>query len=539
MVLAYAYNSMLRNTGFPKWFRDFSSCGALFHGIGGFFVMTALARKKRWWLAALSLASFIIGGVNLLVVYDFVILQYSPYNMWIAFWIGICALIIAIIGLPDKHKLKRYCFLPLAATILLICCLRIYNAKLNSDIWRSRMEISQMLGRSIELSDFWERQNQGFPLNAEPLSSLIRHEDGAESLDVLHTQAEREKMWEEYQKNHPEFLKALNEFVKLPVQSIRHDYTDDILAGMTLPELKPFRTAARALALRMAANADKPQIVRECNAGMIKIRDWCLVDFAIIPRLVAISIENIRLNALAIPLAAETFRTDEWPELLGTPPEWGKALADSMGDEVTIFESLYNMITQLNSLETKSETIKINLMHKTVHKQIPLLMVIHFQHDYLFALNEYKKLELFLNLAGSSAMERKRLAEMDEDSASKNLYFISKMVIPRYERLHMWRGEVEDSRRMLEIAIAVMEYRKQHGKLPESLDFLPQKPLDSIDGNPICYEQGELEIMDQDKQVQKRHGFRLFLPYNRGGKLITAGIDAKINLTVLCKPFAK
>ena len=54
------------------------------------------------------------------------------------------------------------------------------------------------------------------------------------------------------------------------------------------------------------------------------------------------------------------------------------------------------------------------------------------------------------------------------------------------------------------VAIEVMEYRKQHGRLPENLAFLPEIPLSKLDHKPLMYE-------------KTANGFRIY-SYTQNGK---------------------
>ena len=55
------------------------------------------------------------------------------------------------------------------------------------------------------------------------------------------------------------------------------------------------------------------------------------------------------------------------------------------------------------------------------------------------------------------------------------------------------------------LAACVMEYRKQHGKLPENLSFLPKVPLSKLDHKPLMYE-------------KTKDGFRIFSRTDKGGE---------------------
>ena len=66
-------------------------------------------------------------------------------------------------------------------------------------------------------------------------------------------------------------------------------------------------------------------------------------------------------------------------------------------------------------------------------------------------------------------------------------------------------AQITDVRQMTLLAAEVMEYRKQHGKLPEDLSFLPQIPLSKLDHKPLMIE-------------KTKDGFRIFSNTDKGKK---------------------
>jgi hypothetical protein len=77
------------------------------------------------------------------------------------------------------------------------------------------------------------------------------------------------------------------------------------------------------------------------------------------------------------------------------------------------------------------------------------------------------------------------------------------MVVPYYTPAR--HISLANKRKMALLAAEVMEYRKQHGKLPEDLSFLPQIPLSKLDHRPLMYE-------------KTREGFRIFSHTDKGEK---------------------
>ena len=53
-------------------------------------------------------------------------------------------------------------------------------------------------------------------------------------------------------------------------------------------------------------------------------------------------------------------------------------------------------------------------------------------------------------------------------------------------------AQITDARRMALLAAEVMEYRKQHGKLPDDLTFLLKIPLSKLDHKPLMYEKTKI-----------------------------------------------
>ena len=127
------------------------------------------------------------------------------------------------------------------------------------------------------------------------------------------------------------------------------------------------------------------------------------------------------------------------------------------------------------------------------------------QRDYLFALNYYCKLHALLNQAELSGIEKNKCAELDQDTLNLKLFMLSQLCIPKSHPLIFTHiSKTQDCRQMALVAIEVMEYRKQHGSLPENLAFLPEIPLSKLDHKPLMYE-------------KTANGFRIY-SYTQNGK---------------------
>ena len=68
---------------------------------------------------------------------------------------------------------------------------------------------------------------------------------------------------------------------------------------------------------------------------------------------------------------------------------------------------------------------------------------------------------------------------------------------------------------MAMLAWKIMEYSHEHqGALPESLAQINEAPVSALNGLPIVYEHGNIEVYsDNDDDFPTIHGFRLFVPH--------------------------
>ena len=78
-------------------------------------------------------------------------------------------------------------------------------------------------------------------------------------------------------------------------------------------------------------------------------------------------------------------------------------------------------------------------------------------------------------------------------------------VIPDFPSVLLHIDRSRNCRIQVLLAAEVMEYRKQHGRLPEKLAFLPEIPLSKLDHKPLMYE-------------KTGDGFRIY-SYTQDGKI--------------------
>lgn len=543
ILLWCALAELLRRAHVARWLRFASGIGALCPLLAGLFIGAALFRCRRRKFALVAFAGAAVGGIQLAVMSGSFSFPFSPCG-W--FWVvngATVAVIAAICAFPGRRKIRIAVFLPSALSFAVLGGLAVESARLTAEISRSRSELASALGGPVALEEFRKQERTGFPVEREPLRSLIAGEVELEAFDPASPPAELRKKYAALCREHAGELRVLAEFLKLPPQRIQHEIKEEgSLYDIRLPECRCFREAARILALRMAAHAEDPAVVRACNDGMIRLREWCLASFSLIHKLGAVWLEQFRLTHLALPLAAGTFRAEEWPALLGAEPAWERAFADAVGTEAVAFEELYRLIVPLigSCWEKPSWGYDpLTPLQRKLRWSVPWEMRILFQRDYLFALAEYRKqVRLFLHPGETTAMERMKRGAFPEahKEVIARLYLLSLLVMPTLPQSHLRAGSAVGARRLLETAVSVMEYRKTHGRLPEDLRFLPRLPVDPVTGKAIGYEKGLLEPAGADGKQYRRSGFRLFLPYDRKREPCAEGERAEVALCVFLNP---
>ena len=400
--------------------------GAWFLPLLGLILVPVLICKKKF-IASL----FAIAGT---VFYVSSYLQY--FNILSSVFLGTFCYLAALALLTDKNRFSWKFMIPLCIAVASHLFFMGYKIKLQDDAKNYRVQLSQIIGRSVEIEDFWHRDAQGFSLEREPLKSLIanRPESSVSEFEYKDAPTAQKKLLE-YNKKYPVFVKAIHDFLQLPVSHVAHKMPEDgILYGVLLPELSVFRESARYLAMQIAANPNDEQLVKKCNNDLIKLRNWLSSGYVWLEHLVGIAVEGIRLNALENVLRQENFSKQEFARLIGEPIDWEKSLRYSYGGEAAGFKSGFDNLQSLTLTATCCD--KKNL--KAIKKYMPLFMDVNFHRDYRFALQSFiKACSVPPALPG---LEKAELAEFDENEAKCNFYILSGMLLPALGKKERFSG---------------------------------------------------------------------------------------------------
>ena len=427
--------------------------------------------------------------------------QFQYINIIAALLAGTGCTLTALAFWKEKHKISFSFLIPLVIAAIAHFSLYGYNIKLQKDVQNCRNKLSQIIGRPVEIKDFFRREKAGFPIDREPLKTLIasKPDTQTDEYEFENTAVAKIKLFA-YQKKYPVFVKALKEFLQLPVSAVSHPISENsMLSAVLMPELSTWREAARYLAMNITANPTDKQQVTQNNKNLITLRSWALQDSLFLPHLVAIAIEGIRLNALENVIVSGNFTKTEIEKLIGPPVDWLKYMKFALGDEGTTFETVVKYLSSSDITALGNEYKPVN----SIKTYMPLFFRVLLMRDYRFSLRKYIEIcSVPVHLPG---LKKAELVILDESEMQRNFYILSALLQPSGESMFRHESQIRNTHQMALLAVEVMEYRKQHGKLPGDLTFLPEIPLSKWDHKPLMY-------------AKTSDGFRIFSHTDKGKK---------------------
>ena len=501
-VLLSAYGLALWGTGLygllaetfeKKWLRGLlAGVGVLFVlPLPGLLLLPGLLKNKRYLPALAALAgsaAFAIAPFNLI----------SPVS---AVEAGLLLYCLAVSGTTDPGKFSWRFAIPLGAGaavyLLLVGC----DLKLGHDVKREQERLARLAGRPAKREEFKARLAQGLAPGAEPLKTLLAHTEGVNKLlRNEHDPAEAQALLAEIRRKHAPYTRALEEFLRLPLGKFSHKIPENgLMSSVLKPELSACRTAAHCLHLKMNAFPRDKKNIAACNGGLIKLRDWLAEDPFLIGPMARMVIESYRLEALGNALAQGGLTRAELAELLGPEPDWERLLFQGGADEALFLQG--DVMLVLESIWKERRDFLL-----------PFFLRLPFLRDWRLVLRRVREYAP-LATAGRPAKMKK--------TPRKDYFFPELTIGDGLEVMFDAGARLRNRRRMVLLAVEVVEYRRKHGELPESLAFLPKVPLSTLDKTPLMY-------------AKTAVGFRSFCRTDKGK--IPAATDARYSLSFRLPP---
>ena len=504
-LLIYAYGfltfvknfyTILRNDlKKSRWWKFLAFISAVRYKIAGILLMPIVIKKKRWAALLFISACFGFGFAGFMLD--------TPLQKWYCWHVGVAISLLPVLAVSGKDKKFSWRFVyPLSLFVLFVVKLYSLEFLFNAQIFVKKLEI----GTGISAEDWKIRNSYGYSVNKEPLKSFCKINIKID-MEKYQTPTDAQKFLAELRKTHTDKFVAIDRLLELKPQRISYNWVKpgEPVAAMLLPDWQCFRTAARLRNLEILANAKDKALVAKCNQDMLKFRDWCFYNETLIDKLVAVVMESLRLDALSYAIASGVYSKDEIVNLIGDAPDWGKQFSEIFASENALAEDCLEALKNESgdSMTSDIKNYDIKTFWRLDQKFAPLFIRMNLKRDHLFALNHYLKIRELLSRNDLSGIEKAKLAKLNKDYLWCECFVASMMAIPDLYGVFLRIDRIRDTRQMALLAAEVMEYRKQHGKLPDDLTFLPEIPLSKLDHKPLMYE-------------KTKDGFRIFSYTDKG-----------------------
>lgn len=390
-------------------------------------------------------------------------------------------LVLAVVFAPDGRRIKTAAFIPVLLAFLVLAGMFCTARFLERDIRSRLVRLAGIVGGDapVSLAAYDAREGKALSVKREPLKTLAETEPEASFFVWYHSFDEMQKDLARLRRENPRYPAAVERFLALPAGSVREEIDPE--TGTYVCSCGLLRTAARFQALLIGCARDKETAIR-ADANLRKLAAWCIGSHSVVARLVGISVEKIRLQALAGTLPRLNWTKEEYLFLLGTAPDWDAVLLRAIGDETLQGLRLYARTGpaprsggawELYTLLDERHAVRRGgrLAELVLQKEVPLAA----KHEAIKRLTAPRGF-LFADMTGG----------------------MSSAYLRHFER-------IRDIRAMAEAAFGLMEEFRQTGALPEHPRAL-EKRRDRLGNRPFGYEHGEIAVA---KGVSKR-GFLIF-----------------------------
>ena len=403
---------------------------------------------------------------------------------------------------PDSRKIKWFAFVPVALATAAVLAMGILSVLLPRHMAQQRALLGSKTGcGELSIESYDRRDQAGFPVDAEPAKTLFDQRKIASLNDIFIpcTPEEARNHLDSLNENGPSYLEALDDFLAMPPGFISQSYHSETETWSVYCSF--LRTAAEVPALTVIAGRDK-EVIAACNSDLQKLRTWCIHSHSLYARIHAASLEQLRLEALALTLPRMAWSRREYGELLGEEPDWDAAFLYALGDEAVLLEKGIDARAQ-NWRDRWGEGTLGQAVGKFV-KMLPAgetdVFRLYFLLDGSYCL---KKL-----LAAADILQRKDISYrkkydlLKEWNRPSGFFDADIFFHNEFGAYHL--GRVKNKRLMAVLAFEVMEYYRKNRKLPDDLQaFSP--PLDVWGNRPFGYEKGDLTVSPD----VRRYGFKI------------------------------
>lgn len=390
-------------------------------------------------------------------------------------------LVLLFVFAPDDRKIKGASLIPVLLALLMLagmfCAVRVLERETRLGLVRLAWLIDADAPVSVEEYD--AREAGGLSLRQEPWKSMKGLDTGTSPFVPYRTPEEARNVLDDLRRKNPHDFAAMEHFLTLPVGFIREEYVP--ASNRYESRCGVLREAARIQALMMQSARDREAVVR-ADAALRKLRDWSLASHSASARLVAVSIETVRLRTLAGTLPRMNWSGEEYASLLGDAPDWDTAFLRAIGDDTLQGFCLdSDMIAEVHAANPWGLYFLLD-MHHTVARSV-------------------KVAEIAMKKELPYSARREAIRKLDAPAG-----FLYADLRGGWNEL-LWRHfvRIQDLRVMAEAAFDIFAESRKTGTPPDRPRWL-HGLRDRWENRAFGYEFGEIAVAEG---IQRR-GFRIF-----------------------------
>lgn len=417
---------------------------------------------------------------------------------------------------------------------------------IDSQIAKAEKELADIYGRPMTGNELRKIYYHGLKPNCTKFEKILPHDPEDEenffSLPVIPeklscffipslTNKKLDRELSEWIKTEKTFFHDFDRIIKnekyLKMSEKIRNYDDELLVNIFLPQMNHLRNWARVLKMR-ARNAlinNNTRVALDRAKQIGRIRDYASDDHFLISYLVAVLLESIRFNTLALVLGQGDFSEKQILNIVKYINEsdinWDKSYKIAMYSNAVVELNVLNyVIRDLDSnIHSKSNT---GLRRNGIIYQF-ILGPIHWKI--------YNKMLQALKLLKIRAIFNNRSVKEIPNITFEDIHFYiikSKAVNKVWDKTQ----EIKNQKVMLITALQIELYKKKYHKLPDKLndlvpEFAPRVPIDLLSGEPLKYIHGEIILLLTDARVKYSEGDDLVPVKVNGYRIYSVGFNKK------------